>query len=64
MLHGIRSGEPALNHAYGTDLFTYFGRTPAARMTFNEAMAEHTFLGTPQIIENAKGYLHLFTASD
>lgn len=44
LLRGIRSGEPAFNHVYGMDLFTYLGRTPAARKTFNEAMAEVTSL--------------------
>jgi hypothetical protein len=44
LLHGICSGEPAFNHVYGTDLFTYLGRAPAARMTFNEAMADVTSL--------------------
>ena len=44
LLRGIRSGEPAFNHVYGMDLFTYLGRTPTARMTFNEGMAEVTSL--------------------
>jgi hypothetical protein len=44
LLHGICSGDPAFNHVYGTDLFSYLERTPAARITFNEAMADATSL--------------------
>lgn len=44
LLRGIRSGEPAFNHVYGMDLFTYLGHTPTARTTFNEGMAEITSL--------------------
>lgn len=44
LLRRIRSGEPAFNYVYGTDLFTYLGRAPAARTTFNEGMAEVTSL--------------------
>ena len=44
LLHGVRSGQPAFEKVYGTDLFTYLGRTPAARRTFSEAMADVTSL--------------------
>jgi hypothetical protein len=44
LLHSICSGEPAFDHVYGTDLFTYPGRNPRARMTFNDAMMDVTSL--------------------
>jgi O-methyltransferase/methyltransferase family protein len=74
LLRGIRSGEPAFNHVYGMDLFTYLGHTPMARTTFNEGMAEVTslvslallasydFSAFSQIVEVGGGYGSLIRA--
>jgi hypothetical protein len=38
-LHAVRTGEPAFNHVYGMDLFTYLDGHPEAAATFNAGMA-------------------------
>jgi len=36
--HTIRTGEPALDHAYGFSIWDYLQRNPSARRDFDEAM--------------------------
>ncbi len=50
MLHAVRSGTPAFEHAFGEPMFGYFRANPEAGRQFNRAMASVVSLRTGQVL--------------
>jgi len=42
LLHSVRTGAPAFDHAHGVDLFEYNRQHPEQQAVFDQAMAGHT----------------------
>jgi len=42
LVHAVRTGEPAFDHAHGVDLFEYFRRHPDEWAVFNQLMTNQT----------------------
>ena len=42
VLHSVRTGQPAFDHAFGMSYFEYFAKHPEASRVFNEAMVGWT----------------------
>src|SRR5262249_10639700 len=73
-LHAVGTGEPAFNHVYGMDLFTYLEGHPEAAATFNAGMTgraasadvavaqAYDFLGMRTIVDVGGGHGLLLAA--
>ncbi|KNB54307.1 hypothetical protein AC230_06175 [Streptomyces caatingaensis] len=44
LLHSVRTGEPAFDHAFGTSLYAYFDEHPAAGELFDRCMLQRSRL--------------------
>jgi hypothetical protein len=48
--HSVRTGGPGFEQAYGTNLWAWLGRNPAAAQQFNNAMREFSTTYAPRIV--------------
>jgi ubiquinone/menaquinone biosynthesis C-methylase UbiE len=55
LLHAVRTGEPAFDHAHGVDLFEYFRRHPDEWAIFDQVMTNRTVLLT-RAVANAYNF--------
>jgi hypothetical protein len=53
LAYSIRTGKPAFNSVYGTDIWTYLGKEPEDAAVFNEAMTAYTRASSQAVV---KGY--------
>jgi ubiquinone/menaquinone biosynthesis C-methylase UbiE len=51
LLRSIKSGEPAIKHGFGTDLFGYLRHHPGEAKIFNEVMAAQTSVAASAVLE-------------
>ena len=63
LLHSIQTGEPAIEHAFGKDIFGYLKDHPQEAKNFNEVMAGQT-LAAAHAIVNAYDFSRVNTLVD
>ena len=51
LLHSIRTGETAIDHAYGMGIFDFYGKEPEPAAVFNQAMTQITAGVAPGVVD-------------
>ena len=62
--HSVRTGQPAFEKAYGTNLWAWLGRNPDQARQFNDAMRELSATLTPRIVDSYPEFGRVGTIAD